>query len=195
MTKAAARKPATKKAPSKAASALPVSAPWKQNSTMGRKPIFETPDQLWDMCVEYFQWVEDNPLPEEVLFHFKGAVTRATKYKLRAMTIGGLCIFLDIAHQTWLNYKARTDFLEVVTRTEEIIRDQKFVGAAAELFNPNIIARDLGLKERVDQEVKQTNVLDRDMRKAMIKSLLAKSRSKVAPDTAPAPDADGEGEA
>lgn len=189
MDKAAAKKPATKKAPSKAASALPVSAPWKQNSTMGRKPIFESPEQLWDMCIEYFQWVEENPLPEEVIFHFKGSITRATKYKLRAMTIGGLCIFLDIAHQTWLNYKARADFLEVVTRTEEIIRDQKFVGAAAELFNPNIIARDLGLKERVDQEVKQTNVIDRDMRKAMIKALLSKARGKPSGDLPSDPEA------
>lgn len=147
---------------------------WKQHSTMGRKPIFSDPDQLWSVCCEYFEWVTANPLEEEVLFHFKGSVTRATKYRMRAMTIGGLCIFLDIAHQTWLNYKAREDFLEVTTRVEAIIRDQKFTGAAAELFNPNIIARDLGLKEHVDQTVDQTNHIDRDTRLAMLKALLSK---------------------
>ena len=31
---------------------------------------------------------------------------------------------------------------------EQIIRTQKFEGAAAELLNPNIIARDLGLADR-----------------------------------------------
>lgn len=166
-----------KRAPSKA-STLTVGAAWKQHSTMGRKPVFATPDDLWHCCVEYFTWVEDNPLPEEVLFHFKGSVTRAIKYKMRAMTIGGLCIYLDIAYQTWLNYKARTDFFEVVTRTEEIIREQKFTGAAAELFNPNIIARDLGLKEHVDQKVDATNRLDTATRRAMIETLLRKGRMR-----------------
>ena len=70
---------------------------------------------------------------------------------MRAMTLSSLCIFLDIAFQTWQNYKERQGFLEIVSRVEEIIRTQKFQGAAADLLNPNIIARDLGLSEK--QEV------------------------------------------
>lgn len=35
-----------------------------------------------------------------------------------------------------------------MTRVEQIIRQQKFEGAAAELLNPNIIARDLGLADK-----------------------------------------------
>jgi hypothetical protein len=33
---------------------------------------------------------------------------------------------------------------------EEIIRTQKFEGASADLLNPNIIARDLGLADKQD---------------------------------------------
>lgn len=63
------------------------------------------------------------------------------------MTISGLCIFLDISMQTWLDYKGRKDFIDITTRVENIIYNQKFTGAAADLLNANIIARDLGLKD------------------------------------------------
>lgn len=121
---------------------------WKARSSHGRKPIFANPEQLWNACVEYFQWVEDNPLLEEKLFAFQGTITRDKIHKMRAMTIGGLCIFLDISQVTWFDYAKKKDFSNITTRVEEIIRNQKFTGAAAELLNPNIIARDLGLKDK-----------------------------------------------
>jgi hypothetical protein len=42
------------------------------------------------------------------------------------------------------------DFSKVITHIREIIYRQKFEGAAAGFLNPNIIARDLGLKDRTD---------------------------------------------
>jgi hypothetical protein len=120
---------------------------WMARSSHGRDPIFKKPEDLWLSCLEYFEWVEANPLQEGKGFAFQGIVTKETFPKMRAMTIGGLCIFLDIARRTWDEYREREDYLPVVTRAEEIVRDQKFAGAAAELLNPNIIARDLGLKD------------------------------------------------
>src|SRR5699024_5716674 len=67
--------------------------------------------------------------------------------KMRAMTLDGLCLFLDIDSETWRRWRSDNDFCGVVSRAEQVIRDQKFSGAAAELLNPNIIARDLGLKD------------------------------------------------
>jgi hypothetical protein len=121
---------------------------WEARSSHGRKPRFESPDDLWDACCEYFEWVEQNPLYEAKAFAFQGVVTVESLPKMRAMTIAGLCIFLDIGVQTWHDYRAREDFSEVTTRVDEIIRTQKFQGAAADLLNPNIIARDLGLAEK-----------------------------------------------
>jgi hypothetical protein len=37
---------------------------WKARSTHGRKPIFATADDLWAGAVEYYEWVEANPLYE-----------------------------------------------------------------------------------------------------------------------------------
>jgi hypothetical protein len=121
---------------------------WKARSSHGRKPIFETPEALWQACSEYFEWVEANPLWEDKIISFQGVATHVDVAKMRAMTIGGLCIFLDISQQAWSEYRARQDFGEVVANAEQIIRQQKFTGAAADLLNANIIARDLGLADK-----------------------------------------------
>lgn len=121
---------------------------WKARSSHGRAPIFATPDQLWDAAAEYFEWVEGNPLWEDKVTSFQGVNTHEPIAKMRAMTISGLCIFLDIDQSTWGEYRGRKDFSSVTTRVEEIIRTQKFAGAAADLLNANIIARDLGLADK-----------------------------------------------
>ena len=126
---------------------------WEQRSSHGRNPIFKSPEQLWDACCEYFKWVDDHPLVAAELVKYQGEATLAEVPKMRAMHIGGLCMFLDITLPTWHAYKAKEDFSNVVTRAEEIIYQQKFSGAAADLFNANIIARDLGLKDHSSSEV------------------------------------------
>ena len=69
---------------------------------------------------------------------------------MRAMTIAGLCLFLGISHETWSNYRDKKDFIGVTTWAEQIIYNQKFTGAAADMLNANIIARDLGLSDKKD---------------------------------------------
>ena len=121
---------------------------WKHRSSHGRKPIFASPDDLEAACVEYFSWVEGNPLYEAQAFAYQGVVKIEPIAKMRPMTVAGLCIFLDISQQAWSEYKARDGFGEVTTRVDDIIRTQKFAGAAAGLLNANIIARDLGLSDK-----------------------------------------------
>lgn len=124
---------------------------WKLAENAGRKPTFATPNDLWESACEYFEWAENNPLKEEKVFHTNGQITRATVDKLRAMTLDGLCVFLGITDTTYYNHRDKTsEFLEVAKRIDSIMRTQKFSGAAAELLNPNIIARDLGLAEKKD---------------------------------------------
>lgn len=133
----------------KAGRFLPGNRFWEARSSAGPKPIFADGDQLWAACVEYFDWVEDNPLHEAKAFAYEGVVKVESLPKMRAMTLGGLCLFLDITDQTWRDWKAgRPDLLGVITRAEAVIYQQKFTGAAADLLNPNIIARDLGLADK-----------------------------------------------
>ncbi|CNE35971.1 DNA-packaging protein [Yersinia intermedia] len=145
---------------------------WEARSSHGRNPKFGSPEVLWAACIEYFDWVEKHPLWETKAFAFQGVVTKATLPKMRAMTLKGLCLFLDISDETWRSYRAREDFIGVITRAENVIYDQKFSGAAADLLNANIIARDLGLKEQSQVEDVTPDKGDRDKRRSRIQELL-----------------------
>ena len=128
---------------------LPGNRFWEARSTAGPKPIFADGDALWAACAEYFEWVEENPLHEAKAFAYEGVVKVQAMPKMRAMTIGGLCLFLDIDETTWRGWKvSRSDLSPIISRAEAIIYQQKFTGAAADLLNSNIIARDLGLADK-----------------------------------------------
>lgn len=118
---------------------------WLVRSTHGRKPIFQDPEELLDACIQYFQWAEANPLMEVKYLAGFGKVKIP---HMRALTMGGLYIFVDINRQTWANYKKIDDYLAITEWAEEYIREQKFTGAAAGFLNANIIARDLGLVDK-----------------------------------------------
>tara|TARA_R110000803_G_scaffold115793_5_gene184359 strand:- start:7288 stop:7770 length:483 start_codon:yes stop_codon:yes gene_type:complete len=126
---------------------------WEARAKHGRDKIFKSSDILWTACCEYFLWAEENPLYEVKAFAFQGVVTQESVPKMRAMTIDGLCLFLDISVETWRLYTDREDFIGVTRKAENVIRSQKFSGAAADLLNANIIARDLGLTDKREDKV------------------------------------------
>lgn len=121
---------------------------WEARSSHGRKPIFASADDMWAAACEYFEWVDDNPLYEDKVTSFQGVNTHEPVAKMRAMTQAGLLIFLDISKETWGDYRKREGFSDVTARIDEIIYSQKFAGAAADLLNASIIARDLGLADK-----------------------------------------------
>ncbi len=77
---------------------------WLARSKHGRNPKFSDPEKLWDACCEYFDWVEKHPLWETKAFSFQGTITKARLPKMRAMTLSGLFLFLDIDRKTWEAY-------------------------------------------------------------------------------------------
>lgn len=123
---------------------------WTARSPCGAAPIYSDPDDLWGACCEYFEWVEGNPLKEAQAFAYQGQVTVHELAKMRAMTVGGLCIFLGISHSTWVEYRKRSEFEVLAARVDDIIRTQKFEGAAAGLLNASIVGRDLGLADKTE---------------------------------------------
>ena len=136
---------------------------WEARSSHGAKPKFDNPGDLWDACVEYFEWNEDNPLYETKGFAFQGVVTKEEFPKMRAMTIGGLCLFLDVTRKTWDEWrKTRPDLCDIITRAEAVIFKQKFEGASADLLNGNIIARELGLADKQDHQSSDGSMTPKD---------------------------------
>jgi hypothetical protein len=125
---------------------------WEWRSSTGRKPMYSTPEELWNDCVEYFDAYKDNPLMSVELVKFQGKATPADVPKMRAMSIASLCIFLGMTLKTWMSYREKPDFINVTSLVDATIREQKFQGACADLLNANIIARDLGLADKTQVE-------------------------------------------
>ncbi len=124
---------------------------WEARSSHGRNPKFETAEALEDACIQYFEWNEANPLYKDQLVTFQGQATHEPIAQMRAMTLHGLCMFIGVTRSTWDEWrKSRPDFSDVITKIEDAIFRQKFEGASADLLNPNIIARDLGLADKKD---------------------------------------------
>lgn len=130
---------------------------WKARSSHGRNPIFQSPEELWKAACEYFEWVDSHPLKSHELVRHKGQAKEVTVSKMRAMTEVGLCNFLNIGQSTWYDYKQNNDFSAVTTRVSNIIYQQKFEGAAADMLNPNIIARELGLADSKNTNATEKN--------------------------------------
>lgn len=127
---------------------------WKLRSKHGRDKLFTTPELLWEAACEYFEWIDNNPLIE--IDYVGKDATQVEKPHTRPYTLEGLAMYLDASTSYWrefrilCNDKGLKDFLTVITRIEEIIRRQKFEGAACGFYNANIIARDLGLSDKKD---------------------------------------------
>lgn len=126
---------------------------WKARSKHGPDRIFATPNDLWAACCEYFQWIEDNPLYAAETVKYKGFATLTDVPKMHAMTIAGLCIFLGVIPKTWASYRALEEYTDITDAVEAIIYQQKLSGAAADLLNQSIIARELGLKDKSERAI------------------------------------------
>jgi len=124
---------------------------WQVRSTHGRTPKFENAEKLEDAVSQYFEWNESNPLYKDQLVTFQGSATHEPVAQMRAMTLDGLCMFIGVTRAAWSEWRQnRSDLLDVMAWAESVIYRQKFEGASADLLNPNIIARDLGLADRKD---------------------------------------------
>lgn len=137
---------------------------WKLRSKHGRDKLFATPDLLLKAATEYFNYCDKTPILKEDFVG--GFATRVFRELPRPYTVAGFCLYVGASRQWWNAAKkaaenekteAGADFLEVFTRIEDMIYNQKFEGAAVGVFNQSIIARDLGLVDK--REIEQTTIV------------------------------------
>lgn len=145
---------------------------------IGRPPKFKTPKDLLIEAFKYFEWIDENPITI-----FKKTITDKTSYsneeiRQKPYTWDGLYVYLNVCNLE--HYKSKSEFSKVITHIDKIIRTQKFEGASVNIFNANIIARDLGL---VDKQENKTDIaftsLTLEEKEARIKELIKKSGIKV----------------
>ena len=84
---------------------------WEARASNGPSPKYKTGQELWDACLEYFAYVEANPLKSVELVKYQGSAHEVELPKMRAMTIMGLSRFLKINRDTWYDWKETRDDL------------------------------------------------------------------------------------
>ena len=123
----------------------------KQTFKVGRKLRFKNAKELWEAAKLYFAWCIDNPIYDDKLTISKKDEVTDRKVRIRAFTVYRMCSFIGISYKNYCVYRKRGGaFSDTCETIDTIIREQKFEGAAAGIFNAMIIARDLGLKEKTD---------------------------------------------
>lgn len=121
---------------------------WKLRSKHGRDKLFASPDLLWEAACEYFEWCEKNPLKQQNWVGKDGEEVQ--RDLMRPFTLSGLCLYLGCSQQGLKDLGRTKDFSLVYEQIVETTKTQKFEGAAVGLFNAQIIARDLGLRDNQD---------------------------------------------
>lgn len=125
---------------------------WKlaDPEAIGRPRTFKSTNDLWKAACDYFKECDNSPLiSEETTTSDKGVFHKVIKHKV-PYTWEGLYVYLGVSHLD--DYKKRKEFSGILTHIGNIIRNQKFTGAAAGIFNASIIARDLGLSDKKEHD-------------------------------------------
>ena len=124
----------------------------EQNSGPGRPTIFKDGAELLHACQEYFLWVDEHPMKEaRTQFVAKRGVWANTDLdKKRPYSLNSLYFYLAIPPSTWAKWRKMEKFKEVVEEVERCIKIQQLDGAMSGFFNPNIVARLLGLAEKTE---------------------------------------------
>lgn len=134
---------------------------WQNRTRHGREKVFASAELMWAAAEEYFEWCDDNPwMKSEAIKSGDKAGTLMQIPTQRPYTLSGLCVYLGCNEAYFRTFKAQLpegeqDYNTVIGNIEQVIYTQKFEGAAVGAFNANIIARDLGLKEK--QEIDHTS--------------------------------------
>jgi hypothetical protein len=125
---------------------------WKFAEKHGRGFKY-TPDALWKEALDYFDYMSTSVWnKKEAIKSGDMAGTLIDIPTQTPLSIETFCLFADISHKTFLNYNSGEEpykeFLQVTTRIRGVIESNQFEGATVGAYNPNIIARKLGLGDK-----------------------------------------------
>ena len=125
---------------------------WEFRNKHGRDFKYD-PESLWDEAVEYFKYMDERVINKKEAIK-SGDMAGKTMDVPTSIPFSceSFCLFADISMETFRNYQkgegAYKDFFDVSTRIRQIIDSNQFEGAVVNIFNPNIIARKLGLGDK-----------------------------------------------
>ena len=136
---------------------------WEWRKKVGRGKAIKTPKELWKHACDYFQRVDEAPFKKQDFIRGGELAGKVVELDtIRPYTWAGLEAYLFekgiIASLD--DYKLNTgerysEFKGIIRAIGKVIYDRNFSGAAVNALNPNLIARQLGLAEKTQVEVKE----------------------------------------
>ena len=127
---------------------------------MGMHKTIKTPQELYSLFKDYKQWAKNNPWEMEDYVGKDG--NKIIRHKTIPLTWIGFELYLKekeiigTLQDYEFNREGRyEDFVTIIRAIKNEIYNQKYIGAAVGAFQQNIIARDLGLVEKQQQEIKK----------------------------------------
>ena len=129
---------------------------WEFRNKHGRNFKY-TPEDFWDEAIKYFVYMSDKVWnKKEAIKSGDLAGTTMDVPTKTPLSIESFCLFADINYDTFRNYESNTeeykDFFDITTRIRNVIESNQFEGATVGAYNPNIIARKLGLSDKKEIE-------------------------------------------
>ncbi len=125
---------------------------WKQRSKHGTDKLFANAQLMKQAAEEYFEWNDNNPINDPRSFGGLAMIPRP-------YTLHGLTAFLGVNTGYFKDFKNALkpedkDFSLVIKYIEETIYNQKYTHAAIGIYKENLIARDLGINDKMDVTTK-----------------------------------------
>ena len=123
----------------------------------GRKARY-SPEDLAEEFKRYIADLDENQIEVETNYRYQTSnderrqQRRSQKYARPPKILDFVTRWLGMTHQWWYslpNGRRGADYEAVIERITQYCFDTKFDGAVVGLYNANIIARDLGLKENI----------------------------------------------
>lgn len=131
----------------------------------GRKSCY-TPHQIVDEFKLYIEDLENNPIEVDTNYRYQSENNsrrqqrRTQTYARPPKVLDFVTRWLGMTHQWWYalpNGKNGDAYKNVVERITQYCSDVKYDGAVIGIYNANIIARDLGLKENISVSRRDTD--------------------------------------
>lgn len=135
---------------------------WQELKKVGRPRKCDDPEKLWLVACDYFTWAVNNPLYKKEVIKGGDLAGEIVSVPIdrpftwqgleNHLRINGLMAKLDDYRANKNNnYEA---FSDILTCISNIIVEQKYTGALVGTYNPNLIARDLGMTEKSETTVR-----------------------------------------
>lgn len=119
-----------------------------------RTKRFSDPQELWDAFCEYVQWIKQNPWHKHEAIKSGDNAGQIIDIPIeRPMTQDSFERYIGLSADAFEDYGRNIEFSGTCKEIKKVCRTQKFEGAVVGAFNPLIIARDLGLREKTDVEM------------------------------------------